>query len=330
MRTLSVAALALLVSVLLAPLGWVHGEGLELKLGHVGPPGSLFDLSAQEFARRANAKLGERAHVAVFGGSQLGDDAEALQRIKLGTLDFALPSSLMSTAVPEFGLFEMPYLVKDRAHMARIETEILWPTLAPLAEKAGFKILAVWENGFRQITNNQRPITTPADLRGMKLRVPKGKWRSRMFTDYGAVPLPLALPEVFGALKAGGVDGQENPLTQIYASRFQEVQRFLSMTDHVYTPAYLIVSPSRWQGLPADVRTMLGDAAKETQALVYEAAAREDKDVLEKLKAAGMQVNAADRTAFIAASRKVYEAFAAEVPTGRELVERCQKLAPGK
>src|SRR5688572_17450175 len=97
---------------------------MELKFGHVGEPGSLFALSAEEFARRANEKLGDKAKVVVFGSSQLGSDEELMQKLRLGTADFALPSSVMSSVVPEFGLFEMPYLVKDREHMKRIEAEV--------------------------------------------------------------------------------------------------------------------------------------------------------------------------------------------------------------
>src|SRR5438445_13297348 len=96
----------------------------------------------------------------------------------------------MSSVVPAFGLFEMPYLVKDREHLKRIDKEIVWPTLVPIAEKAGYRVLATWENGFRQITNNQRPIKTTEDLKGNKLRVPKRKSRVQMFQSYGASPPP--------------------------------------------------------------------------------------------------------------------------------------------
>src|SRR6266849_4914364 len=120
---------------------------IEIKLGHVGEPGSIFQKSSDEFARRANARLGTKAKVIVFGSSQLGGDKEMLQKLKLGTVDFALPSTVMSSEADLFGLFEMPYLVKDRAHMARIERDIVWPKLAPAAEAKGLKILAVWENG---------------------------------------------------------------------------------------------------------------------------------------------------------------------------------------
>ena len=190
---------------------------IEIKLGHVGEPGSLFQKSADEFAKRANAKLGNKAKVVVFGSSQLGGDKEMLQKLKLGTVDMALPSTVMSSEVDLFGVFEMPYLVKDREHMARIEKEVFWPKIAPEAEKKGLKVLAVWENGYRHITNNKRPIKAPADLQGIKLRVPEGKWRVKMFQAYGANPSPMKFSEVFTALQTGVMDGQENPFTQIYS-----------------------------------------------------------------------------------------------------------------
>src|SRR5690606_5553035 len=191
---------------------------VELKFGHVGEPGSLFAASAEEFAKRANAKLGGKAKVVVYGSSQLGGDKELLQKLKLGTVDLALPSTVMSSEADLFGVFEMPYLVKDREHMKRIEKEVFWKHLAPAAEKKGLKVIAVWENGYRHITNSKRPINTPADLQGIKLRTPEGKWRVKMFQTYGANPSPMKFSEVFTALQTGVMDGQENPFTQIYSA----------------------------------------------------------------------------------------------------------------
>ena len=299
---------------------------VELKLGHVGGPGSLFELSANEFARRANEKLAGKVKVVVFGSSQLGGDREMMQKLRLGTLDFALPSTVMSSEVEAFGMFEMPYLVKNREHMKKIEAAIFWPSLEPLAEAKGYKLLAVWENGFRHITNNVRPIVKPADLQGMKLRVPEGKWRVKMFQAYGANPSPMALSEVFVALQTGVMDGEENPLTQIYSSKFQEVQKYLSLTGHVYTPAYLAVGAKKFATLPPDVQATLAQVAKETQAYVYEQAARLDNDLLAKLKASGIKVNDADKDAFIAASKSVYEEFGKEVPAGGKLVDQAITL----
>jgi tripartite ATP-independent transporter DctP family solute receptor len=300
----------------------------EIKFGHVGEPGSLFAVSAEEFARRANAKLGDKAKVVVFGSSQLGGDKELLQKLKLGTVDMALPSTVMSSEVDLFGVFEMPYLVKDRGHMARIEKELFWPKLEPEVEKKGLKVIAVWENGYRHVTNSKRPINVPADLQGIKLRVPEGKWRVRMFQAYGANPSPMKFSEVFTALQTGVMDGEENPFTQIYSAKFQEVQKYLSLTGHVYTPAYVTVGARKWANLPADVRKVLEDTAREAQAFVYERAAKDDDELLGKLKAAGMQVNAPNKDAFIAASKPVYDEFATEVAGSKEIIDRA--IALGK
>jgi len=298
----------------------------EIKFGHVGEPGSLFDQSAQEFAKRANTKLGNNAKVVVYGSSQLGGDSELMKKLKLGTVDLALPSTVMSSQVPAFGLFEMPYLVKDREHMARIRDKVVVPDLEPAAEKAGYHIIGIWENGFRQITNNKHPIVKPDDLQGLKLRVPGGTWRVKMFKAYGANPSPLAFSEVFVALQTGVMDAQENPLAQIYPARFYEVQKYLSMTGHVYTPAYVTAGAS-WSRLPADVQKILTDTAKEMEPIVYQIAAKLDQDLLKKLKEAGMQVNDADKDAFIKASSKIYEDFAKEVPGGKELIDKSLALA---
>jgi tripartite ATP-independent transporter DctP family solute receptor len=300
----------------------------EVKFGHVGAPGSLFAQSAELFAQRANAKLGNKAKVVVYGSSQLGSDGELLKKLKLGTVDLALPSTVMTSVAAEFGVFEMPYLVADRGHAARIADAVVRPTLGPVAEKAGYRILGVWENGYREITNNKRPIVKPEDLQGIKLRVPGGVWRVKMFKAYGANPSPMELKEVFVALQTGVMDGQENPLTQIFSQKFQEVQKFLSMTGHVYTPAYLTAGAS-WSRLPPDVQKTLADTAKEIEPDILALAAKLDGELIGKMKQSGIQVNDADKPAFVAASKAIYEEFAKEVPAGKQLIDKSLSLAKG-
>jgi len=299
---------------------------MELKFGHVGAPGSLFHKSAEEFAKRANEALGDKAEVVVFGASQLGNDTQMLQKLKLGTQDFSLPSTVMSTVADEFGVFEMPYLVQDREHMGRIEENIFWSDIAPAVEDKGYKIIAVWENGFRHITNNVRPIETPEDLDGIKLRTPKGKWRVKMFKAYGANPTPMAFSEVFTALQTGVIDGQENPFAQIHSAKFHEVQDYLSLSGHVYTPAYVTVGKNKWESLPADVRETLERVAKETQEYVYKTARQMETDLLKKIKEAGVQVNEVDKQAFIEASQPIYDEFGETVSGGADLIDRALAL----
>lgn len=300
----------------------------EIKFGHVGAPGSLFAVCSEEFAKRANAKLGDKAKVVVFGSSQLGGDSELMKKLKLGTVDLALPSTVMSSVSDIFGIFEMPYLVKNRCHMKKIGEELFWKRIAPSVEEKGYKIIGLWENGFRHITNNSRPITVPEDLKGVKLRIPKGEWRVKMFKAYGANPTPMALSEVFVALQTGVVDGQENPFPQIFSQKFHEVQKYLSLTGHVYTPAYVTVGKAKWSKLPDEVRRVLETTAKEMQDFVYETAERLDTELLEKMKTS-VRVNEVNKEAFIKASRPVYEEFGKAVKDGKELIDKALSLAQG-
>ncbi len=325
---LSTLRLAVLGLSLLGPAACGPAEGgpIEIKLGHVGAPESLYDVVSKEFASRANERLGELGNVVVFGSSQLGGDEVLLQKLKLGTVDISLPSTVMSSTIDGFGLFEMPYLVKDREHMKRIEDGVFWEHLAPLAEAEGYRVLAVWENGFRHVTTSVRPINRPEDLDGIKLRTPRGRWRVKLFQAFGANPTPMPFSEVFIALQTGVMDGQENPLAQIYSSKIHEVQPYLSLTGHVYTPAFVTVGEGRWQRLPEEVRAILEETARELQPFVYETAERMDAELLAEMRTGGIQVNDADQENFRAASGAIYEEFATEVPGGADLVRRVTAL----
>lgn len=307
--------------------GQANAEKLILKFGHVGNPGSLFEASVNEFVKNANARLGERAEVQAFGSSQLGKDNELLQKLKLGQIMFSLPSSIMSSVADEFGVFEMPYIIQSREHMKAVQAEIGDSVFNAAADAKGYKILSYFENGFRHITNNTRPINVPADLEGIKLRTPKGEWRVKMFQLYGANPTPMAFSEVFTALKTNVIDGQENPYAQIWSAKFQEVQKYLSITGHVYTPAYVLVSAKHFAKLPEDIQADLMAAAAESQAAVYEMAAQLETELLQNLIDGGITVNEADKAAFVAASKPIYDEFASTVDGGAELIDQVLSLA---
>ncbi len=323
---MKIKSILLTAAATLALTTTAQAADLTLKFGHVGKPGSLFEASVNEFAKCSNAALGDKAEVVTFGSSQLGKDKELLQKLKLGQITFSLPSSVMSSVSDTFGVFEMPYIIKDREHMKRVQAK-LGETFQAAAKSKGYRILGYFENGFRHITNNTRAITVPADLAGVKLRTPKGAWRVKMFKLYGANPTPMAFSEVFTALQTGVIDGQENPYAQIASAKFQEVQKYLSITGHVYTPAYVLVSDSGFSKLPADVQSGLEQCATETQAFVYDTAARLETELLDVIKAAGVAVNNADNDAFIAASKAIYDEFASSVDGGSDLINTVQGLA---
>jgi len=320
-----VVVLALGLAVLTVTAGQ-SAAGTVIRMGHVGYPGSLLAVANDEFAKRVNEALKGKYEVKVFHSSQLGSDEEMLKGIKVGVLEMFQPSTIMSTVDQKFGVFEMPYLFKDRAHVKKVaeDSQVKAALFDPLPEK-GLRLLGMWENGFRVITNNVRPIVKPEDLKGIKLRVPSGVWRVKMFRAYGANPTPLAYGEVFAALQAGVMDGQENPFPQIWGGKFHEVQKYLSLSDHVYTPAYSIVSERFWKTLPPDVQQVLAKISVEVGDFARQEGARMDKDLEEKM-AKSLKINQVDKDAFVAASKTVYEDFAKEVKGGKEVVDRILSL----
>jgi TRAP-type transport system periplasmic protein len=322
-RTLIMAFVLTLMSLCTQPL---RAQTITLRLGHVGFPGSLFAITTDEYAKRANDALKGKVEIKVFHSSQLGSDEQMMRGIKVGAPEMFLPSTIMSTAEQKFGVFEMPYIIVSRAHMKKVaENKQVQGALFEGLPAKGIRILGVWENGFRHITNNVRPITKPEDLKGIKLRVPGGVWRVKMFKAYGANPSPMPLAEVYSALQSGVMDAQENPFPQIASAKFQEVQKFLSLSGHVYTPAYLVVSEESWAKLPKDVQNTLSKIAWDMGDFARSEGERLDKELMSKI-APPMKANEVDKEAFIKESKVVYDDFGKEVPGGTELIKLVQSL----
>ncbi len=292
--------------------------------------GSLQYNTTQYFTENANKQFKDAGidyQMKFFGAAQLGKDKDVQQKLKLGTIDIALLTSTLPTHVPEMALFELPFLVADREHVAKIEKDVFWPYIAPAAQKKGYQVIGFWENGFRHMTNNEKPIDTPADLKSLKMRTPNSSWRVKMFRNWNANPTPMAFSEVFIGLQTGVIDGQENPFTNIYAAKLHEVQKYLSVTNHVYTPAYLTTGASHFKKHPKEVQDIVIAAAKEAQQWGYAEAARLEGELKDKLVAGGMKLNVANREAFVAASKPIYEDFVKNVNNGQNMLDKALAAA---
>ena len=321
---------AILGTAILAAGLWPAPAGAQkavtIRLGHVGFPGSIFDIVSNKFAKDVNETLKGKVEVKVFHSSQLGSDEQMIKGIRVASPEMVAPSTVMSTVDQRYGVFEMPYLIVNRVHMKKVaENKQIQKALFDPLPARGIRVLGVWENGFRHITNNRRPIRVPGDLNDIKLRVPGGVWRVKMFKAYGANPSPMPFAEVYSALQQGVMDGQENPFPQIYSAKFHEVQKYLSLTGHVYTPAYLIVNEDFWKKLPKDVQDTIAKIAWATGDFARSEGERLDKELLGKL-APPMAVNEPNKDLFIKASGAVYEEFGKEIPGGAELVKLIQSL----
>ena len=215
----------------------------------------------------------------------------------------------MSTVADEFGLFEMPYLVKDRNHMGRIEKEIFWSQIEPAAEAKGYKILAVWENGFRHITNNLKPINTPADLQGIKLRTQESPTSLRMVQVLGGSPTPIAWGELYSALQQGVVDGAENNPPSFYLSRHYEVCRYYSLDEHTAVPDVLLIGTHVWEDLSQEFRDMVQESAWESALFQKKLWKQATEEALREVQKAGVSIHYPDKSLFAEKVKPLYEEY---------------------
>jgi tripartite ATP-independent transporter DctP family solute receptor len=289
-----------------------------IRLGHIGFPDSPYDQGARKFKELLEARFPGEVEVRVFGSAQLGEDKEMLEGLRLGTLEMHVPSSVLHSVEPMFGLFDLPFLIQDRRQLERIAEGPVGERLKDALADDGLVLLGLWENGFRMITNNVRPVTRPEDLKGIRLRTPKDPERMKMFEAFGASPTSMSFGELFSALKQGVIDGQENPLAQIVPGRFYEVQRYLSLSKHVYSPAYPVMSRKYFEALDEDLRMGILESAAEVGHFHRDLGEKEDER-FRKLLEERMEVTEIDEAAFAAAAEPLYHEF--EERFGAELVE---------
>ena len=281
-------------------------DKLVIRLGHIGFPESPFDRGARKFKELLEARMPDRVEVRIFGSGQLGEDKEMLEGLRLGTVEMHVPSSVLHSVEPMVGVFDLPFLIENREQMARIAEGPIGEKLKEKLLEHDLVLLAFWENGFRMITNNVRPIVRPEDLEGIKIRTPKDPERVKLFKAFGANPTSMSYGEVFSALKQGVIDGQENPFSQIVPARFHEVQAYLSISRHVYTPAYPLMSRRYFDSLDADVQQAILKVAEEVGRLHRELGEKEDvryRTMLEEQ----LEITEIDRDAFAARTESLYE-----------------------
>ena len=323
---------ALILSILMiaGPLAssvLAEDKPVVVRLGHVGFTGSLFDKTGNYFEKTVEARSQGAIDVRNFGASQLGKDKEMMQAVRLGNLEMCLPSTVVPAVAPIFGFQELPFLFKDRKH---VERALLGPVgwkLNQVLEEKGYIILGFWENGFRKITNNARPINTPADLKGIKLRTPKSPARVRLFKTLGANPTSMSFKEVFSALQQGVIDGQENPMAQIMSAKFYEVQKYLSISNHVYTPGYGLIGKKFFEGLAPELQYTLRVAGADTGDYARRTGKSMDKKLMKEAKK-HMKINKINRKAFMDASKGLYDAYPKEFGAdGKWILDHIMKAA---
>ena len=292
-----------------------------LRLSHNAAAGNPKAEASLKFAELVEKKTGGRVKVEVGGSAQFGDDAESITNLRLGTLAFSANSQgTTSSVVPEFGLLGLPFLFRNLEHAYKVVDGPVGDKLGEYADKKGLVLLALWDNGIRQVSNNTRPITKPDDLAGIKLRTPPDPMTLDIFKSLGANPAPLAFSELYIALQQGVFDGQENPLMNIYSSKLFEVQKYISLTGHKYESTPLLASKMIFSTLSKEDQKAVREAAVEAGKLNRDMSLAADADLRKKLAEAGVKINTVDQAPFVAKTKPVYDQWAAKYPEMVKLI----------
>jgi len=302
---LSLAAAALL------PLA-ANAQAVKLTLGHGAAPGNPRHEAALKFAELVKAGTGGRVEVQVAPSAQLGDDAAMVTALRTGALDLSANSQgAVAGAVPEYAAYGMPFLFSTPAQAFKLLDGPLGKELADKSAEKGLIVLGYWDNGIRHMTNSKRPITKVDDMKGLKMRTPPDAVLVDIMQALGAEAQQIKFAELYVALQQGVVDGQENPLVNIHASKLYEVQKHLALTSHMFQMTPLLMSKRSWDRLSEADRKAVNAAAAEASALQRKLSQEGDEKLLADLKAKGVQVTTVDKAAFARATAKVDEKWLA-------------------
>lgn len=249
--------------------------------------GVAIDTLAKEVEKRTNG----RYKIQTFYGGALGGERESTEAVQLGTQELTWTSTgPIPNFVPDVKIFDVPFLFRDYAHARAVLDGPIGQDMLKKFESKGFKALAWGENGFRHMTNNKRAVKAPEDLKGLKLRTMENPVHIQAYKGFGIIPTPMSFTEVFGAMQQGIVDGQENPLSVIVANKFEQVQKHLTLTGHVYSPGVFLMNKAAFDKLSAADKQAFLDAAKEAAKANRARVDADEKSAVNDLRAKGMQV----------------------------------------
>ena len=324
-------AIALAVLLSLAPGRPASAdEPIVIKLSHVVAPDAPKGKAALLFKELAEKYTNGRVKVEVYPNSSLYKDKEELEALQLGSVQLLAPSiaKFSPLGVKEFDIFDLPFLLSDEARARQMMASPMMADLNKKLEAKGVLPLAYWDNGAHDYTAN-KPLIMPDDFRGTKMRIQGGKVQDAVARELGAIPQIIAFGELYQALQTGVVDGEDNVPTNILTQKFYEVQKHLTISHHSRLTYALVTNKNFWNSLPADVRSQLDRAVKETSAFFNETAAKDNADAIDKIRASGKTeihiLTEEERKAWIGKLMPVHTEMQSRF--GKDFIERIYKAS---
>lgn len=294
----------------------------KLKLASLTASTHTYNLGAKRFGELISERTGERISITIYPDGQLGKgERELLEAIQQGTIDIYVGSTgPLGGFCRNMLILDIPFLFRNYEHVDKVLDGPIGRNLLSDLDNARMKGLAFWENGFRNLTNSKRVIRTPQDAAGLKIRTMENKIHLAAWKAAGLNPTPMAWGEVYGALQQGVIDGQENPVVVILTSKIYEVQKYLTLTQHVYSPAVLIVSTKLWESLPASDKQIFLETAREVALYQRKLGRDNEHENIAALEAHGMNiVRTVDNAVWQNAMESAFKDFAREF--GRDRID---------
>lgn len=300
------------LSLALGASAWA--QTTTLKIGYATSKESHYGVGSTVFCDEVEKGTQGRYKCQHFANSALGGEREQIEAVQLGTQDLVNTSTgPVGNFVPEVKIVDIPFLFRDYDHARKVMDGPIGQDILTKFPSKGIIALAWTENGFRHMTNSKRDIVKPEDAKGLKMRTMENKVHMDGYRTFGILPTPMAFPELFGALQQGTVDGQENPIPVILASKFSQVQKHLSLTGHVYSPALLLLSPKVWNKLSDADKKVFVDAAKKAAVAQRKKVNDDENNGIAQLEKDGMKVTkTVDGAAFREALKPAYVGYAKE------------------
>ena len=318
---------AILVAALTVGAAYAQ-QPIVIKFSHVVAEDTPKGKGALKFKELAEARTKGRVKVEVYPNSQLFKDGEEMQMLQLGNVQMLAPSvsKFGPLGAREFEVFDLPYIFDDYKDLHNVTQGRIGQQLFKKLDSKGIIGLAYWDNGFKEMSAN-KPLRTPADFRGLKMRIQSSKVLDGQMRALGATPQIMAFSEVYQALQTGVVDGTENPPSNLYTQKMHEVQKYLTLSDHGVVEYAVIVNKKFWDGLPADIRATLEGAMKDATKYANDIAKQENDEALEKVKASGktqiITLTPEEKKAWKKAVLKVHRENEATI--GKDLIQEIYK-----
>ena len=299
-----------------------------IKFSHVVANDTPKGHAADFFKKKAEELTKGKVKIEVYANSTLYKDKEEMEALQIGAVQMLAPSlaKFGPLGVKEFEVFDLPYIFDDYNELHRVTQGPAGKMLLDKLEPKGIRGLAYWDNGFKSFSSN-KPMKTPADMKGLKMRIQSSKVLESQMRSLGSLPQVLAFSEVYQALQTGVVDGTENPISNLYTQKMHEVQKHLTLSEHGYLGYAVITNKKFWDGLPADIRKQLEDAMVEATKFANDVAKKENEAGLEAVKKSGKTTiytpTAAERLEFKKATVKVHSEMESRI--GKELIQSIYK-----